>query len=54
MKFILAVMKPFKVAELVDAVESNPHFPGITVLKLENNSGVGSLRISSGLWRAFQ
>jgi nitrogen regulatory protein P-II 2 len=34
MKLILAVIKPFKVTELVDAVESNPHFPGITVFNV--------------------
>jgi nitrogen regulatory protein P-II 2 len=31
MKLVLAVIKPFKVQELVDAVEADPDFPGITV-----------------------
>jgi nitrogen regulatory protein P-II 2 len=31
MKLVLAIIKPFKVPELVDAVEASPDFPGITV-----------------------
>lgn len=33
MKLIVAVVKPFKVAELVDAFRSEPGFPGMTVLQ---------------------
>lgn len=32
MKLIVAIVRPFKVAEVVDAIESDPSFPGITVL----------------------
>ncbi|MGH7676201.1 MAG: P-II family nitrogen regulator, partial [Gemmatimonadales bacterium] len=32
MKLILAIVRPFKVADIVDAVESDPSFPGMTVL----------------------
>lgn len=32
MKLIIAVLRSFKVSELVDAVEADPRFPGITVL----------------------
>lgn len=31
MKLILAVVKPFKVTEIVDAVIGDPRFPGMTV-----------------------
>ena len=31
MKLIIAVIKPFKLSELVDAVATNPNFPGMTV-----------------------
>lgn len=33
MKLILAIVKPFKVAELVDAFEADLTFPGMTVLR---------------------
>jgi len=33
MKLIVAVVRPFKVAEIVDAVEADPTFPGMTVLE---------------------
>jgi nitrogen regulatory protein PII len=32
MKLIVAIVRPFKVAEVVDAVEPDPAFPGMTVL----------------------
>jgi len=32
MKLIVAIVRPFKVAEVVDAVEADPAFPGMTVL----------------------
>jgi nitrogen regulatory protein PII len=32
MKLIVAIVRPFKVAEIVDAVEADPAFPGMTVL----------------------
>jgi nitrogen regulatory protein PII len=32
MKLIVAIVCPFKVAEVVDAVEADPAFPGMTVL----------------------
>ena len=32
MKLILAIVRPFKVAEIVDAIERDPAFPGMTVL----------------------
>lgn len=32
MKLIVAVVRPFKVAEIVDAVERDAAFPGMTVL----------------------
>lgn len=32
MKLIVAIVRPFKVAELVDAIEREPAFPGMTVL----------------------
>jgi len=32
MKLIVAIVRPFKVAEIVDAIESDPAFPGMTVL----------------------
>lgn len=31
MKLIIAIIKPFKVAELVDAVQNDAQFPGMTV-----------------------
>ncbi len=34
MKLILAIIKPFKLAELVDSVRENPHFPGVTVFEV--------------------
>ena len=33
MKLIVAVVRPFKVAEIVDAVETDHAFPGMTVLE---------------------
>ena len=33
MKFIVAIVRPFKVAEIVDAVEADHEFPGMTVLE---------------------
>ena len=32
MKLIVAFVRPFKLAEIVDAVEADPAFPGMTVL----------------------
>lgn len=32
MKLIVAIVRPFKVAEIVDAIEGDPAFPGMTVL----------------------
>jgi len=32
MKLIVAIVRPFKVAEIVDAVEADPAFPGMTVI----------------------
>jgi nitrogen regulatory protein PII len=32
MKLIVAIVRPFKIAEIVDAIEANPAFPGMTVL----------------------
>ncbi len=32
MKLIVAIVRPFKVAEIVDAVEADPAFPGMTVM----------------------
>jgi len=32
MKLIIAIVRPFKVAEIVDAVEGDAAFPGMTVL----------------------
>ncbi|MGH7547492.1 MAG: P-II family nitrogen regulator [Gemmatimonadales bacterium] len=32
MKLIVAIVRPFKVAEIVDAVEADPDFPGMSVL----------------------
>ena len=32
MKLIVAIVRPFKVAELVDAIETDSEFPGMTVL----------------------
>lgn len=32
MKLIVAIVRPFKVAEIVDAVEADSVFPGMTVL----------------------
>ena len=32
MRLIVAIVRPFKVAELVDAIERDPAFPGMTVL----------------------
>lgn len=32
MKLIIAIVRPFKVAEIVDAVEADSTFPGMTVL----------------------
>ena len=32
MKLIIAIVRPFKVAEIVDAVEADSAFPGMTVL----------------------
>ena len=32
MKLILAIVRPFKVAEIVDAVDADSAFPGMTVL----------------------
>lgn len=32
MRLIVAIVRPFKVAELVDAIETDPAFPGMTVL----------------------
>lgn len=32
MKLIVAIVRPFKVAELVDAIERDPAFPGMTVV----------------------
>lgn len=32
MKLIMAIVRPFKVAEIVDAVESDSMFPGMTVV----------------------
>lgn len=32
MKLIVAIVRPFKVAEIVDAIEADPAFPGMTVL----------------------
>ena len=32
MKLIVAIVRPFKVADLVDAIERDPAFPGMTVL----------------------
>jgi len=32
MKLILAIVRPFKVPEILDAVEADPAFPGMTVL----------------------
>ena len=32
MKLIVAIVRPFKVAEIVDAIEASPAFPGMTVL----------------------
>jgi nitrogen regulatory protein PII len=34
MKLILAIVRPFKVAGILDAVESDPGFPGMTVLEV--------------------
>jgi nitrogen regulatory protein PII len=34
MKLICAIVKPFKVTELVDAFRSDPGFPGMTVLQV--------------------
>lgn len=34
MKLILAIIKPFKVQELIDAVEADHEFPGMTVFKV--------------------
>jgi nitrogen regulatory protein PII len=33
MKLIVAIVRPFKVAEIVDAMEKDPAFPGMTVLQ---------------------
>jgi len=33
MKLILAIVRPFKVAELVDAAEQDARFPGMTVFE---------------------
>jgi nitrogen regulatory protein PII len=33
MKLIVAIVRPFKVAEIVDAVEAAPGFPGMTVFE---------------------
>ena len=32
MKLIIAIVRPFKVTEVMDAVASDPDFPGITLL----------------------
>lgn len=32
MKLIVAIVRPFKVAEIVDAIETDSAFPGMTVL----------------------
>lgn len=32
MKLIIAIVRPFKVAEIVDAIDSESGFPGVTVL----------------------
>ena len=32
MKLILAIVRPFKVPEILDAVEADPAFPGMTLL----------------------
>ncbi len=32
MKLIIAIVRPFKVPEVVDAFETDPQFPGMTVL----------------------
>lgn len=32
MKLIVAIVRPFKVAELVDAIETDSRFPGMTVI----------------------
>ena len=32
MKLIVAIVRPFKVPEIADAVEADPKFPGMTVL----------------------
>lgn len=43
MKLIVAIVKPFKVTELVDALRQEPGFPGMTVL---NGRGFGRRRPS--------
>lgn len=43
MKLILAIVKPFKVAELVDAFEADVVFPGMTVVECR---GFGRKRMS--------
>jgi nitrogen regulatory protein PII len=45
MKLIVAIVKPFKVVELVDALRTEPGFPGMTVL---NGRGFGRRRHRTG------
>lgn len=45
MKLIVAIVKPFKVTELVDALRQEPGFPGMTVL---NGRGFGRRRQRTG------
>ena len=33
MKFIVAIVRPFKVTEIVDAMAADPAFPGMTVIE---------------------
>jgi len=41
MKLVLAIVKPFKVTEIVDAVANDPLFPGLTTFEVR---GFGSKR----------
>ncbi len=45
MKLIIAVVKPFKVTEIVDAVQKETDFPGLTVCDAR---GFGREKTSSG------
>lgn len=46
MKLIVAIVRPFKVAEIVDAMEADPSFPGMTVLECR---GFGREKSAPGL-----